>query len=840
MPSLAPIIVHKFGGAALADTNAIAHVAAILSRDTETRRVVVVSAMQGVTDALVRIARDAANGARDDAIAEAARLRERHDAAATALLEGEARDALRARIAESFAGLEPLLLQCADVGTLASERLDAIVSHGERASALLVAAALRAARVDVEVVDATRVILTDGRAGDAAPDVVRTERAARDHLLPLLERGATAIIPGFIGAAPDGRVVTLGRGGSDFSATILARALGAAEVSLWKDVAGCMTADPRLVPDARVVQALDPREASELACYGAKVLHPRALVPLDARTVLRIRPFADPEAPGTIIAQGRVNGGSPVRALTAMLDQALVTVGGGGMMGVPGVAARAFSALASAGISVSMISQASSEHSICFTVPGALAAEAVQRLRLAFALEIGRGEVDDVSLLAGLATVAVVGSGMARTPGIASRIFGAVADAKVNVVAIAQGASERNVTFVVREEQAADALRAVHAAFRLGKVGGGRIARSNDGMDVVVLGLGRIGRELITQLVAQDRAVGRGGARVRVVGVIDRTGCVFEPRGLSARRLEQLARHKERGASLATAAGARECDARDAVEYIASHALHRPVLVDVASGDTRPALLAALSHDMDLVLANKVPLASDAFSARALLHDARARGRRVLHEATVGAGLPVIDTLQQLVASGDRVLSVEGCPSGTMGYLFGELGRGVKFSEAVRAAMALGYTEPDPRDDLCGLDVARKGLILGRILGYGGELAELSIESLVPAHLRDVSLPEFLDALPTLDAEWKQRVDAARARGEVLRYRVRATRGGVQVGLFGAPLGGSLASLEGTDNIFVFTTARYRERPLVVSGPGAGAAVTAAGVLGDLLRMVAA
>jgi aspartokinase/homoserine dehydrogenase 1 len=212
----------------------------------------------------------------------------------------------------------------------------------------------------------------------------------------------------------------------------------------------------------------------------------------------------------------------------------------------------------------------------------------------------------------------------------------------------------------------------------------------------------------------------------------------------------------------------------------------------------------------------------------------------VLHEATVGAGLPVIDTLQQLVASGDRVLSVEGCPSGTMGFLFGELGRGVPFSQAVRAAMAAGYTEPDPRDDLCGLDVARKGLILGRLLGYGGELSDLAVESLVPEALRDVSVDEFLDALPTLDAEWARRVDDARARGEVLRYRVRATRGGVRVGLVGAPLGGSLASLEGTDNIFVFTTARYRERPLVVSGPGAGAAVTAAGVLGDLLRMTAA
>jgi bifunctional aspartokinase / homoserine dehydrogenase 1 len=263
-------------------------------------------------------------------------------------------------------------------------------------------------------------------------------------------------------------------------------------------------------------------------------------------------------------------------------------------------------------------------------------------------------------------------------------------------------------------------------------------------------------------------------------------------------------------------------------------------LVDVASGDTAPALLAAIAHDMDLVLANKVPLAGDIFSARAILQDARARGRRVLHEATVGAGLPVIDTLQQLLASGDRMHSVEGCPSGTMGYLFSEMARGRSFSDTVRNAMELGYTEPDPRDDLCGLDVARKGLILGRLLGYSGEMSDVAVESLVPEELRDVSREEFLAALPSIDERWAGLVKDARDRGEVLRYRARATRGGVRVGLVGVPIGSALGSLEGTDNLFVFTTARYRERPLVVSGPGAGAEVTAAGVLGDLLRMVAA
>jgi aspartokinase/homoserine dehydrogenase 1 len=275
------------------------------------------------------------------------------------------------------------------------------------------------------------------------------------------------------------------------------------------------------------------------------------------------------------------------------------------------------------------------------------------------------------------------------------------------------------------------------------------------------------------------------------------------------------------------------------VEEIAAHALTRPVLVDVASGDTRPALLAAVAHGMDLVMANKVPLASDGHSARALLGQARASGRRVLHEATVGAGLPIIDTVDKLLASGDRVLSIVGCPSGTMGYLFGELGRGRRFSDALRAAMALGYTEPDPREDLSGMDVARKGLILGRLIGYRGELSDVSVESLVPEPLRGVPLHEFLARLETLDAAWAERVERARAAGEVLRYRAHATRGSVRVGLVSVPLGTSLASLDGTDNQFVFTTARYRENPLIITGPGAGPTVTAAGVLNDLMRVTA-
>jgi aspartokinase/homoserine dehydrogenase 1 len=483
-----------------------------------------------------------------------------------------------------------------------------------------------------------------------------------------------------------------------------------------------------------------------------------------------------------------------------------------------------------------MISQASSEQSICFTVPSDQSKGVARLLEAAFAEELARREVDDISVQDGLTTIAVVGSGMAQTPGIAARIFGAVADAGVNVVAIAQGSSERNISFVVQEREATAAVRAVHSSFRLDKVGGGKARRRTEPSDIILLGMGRVAREFVRQFSALVRPK---GPSMRIVGVIDTSGFVFHPRGMTARQLAALVQRKRTGSGIEEAPSGRRGSAQVAVNFMASHALTRPILVDMASGDTSPALRSAVAHGMDLVLANKVPLSSALTNSREILEEARASGRRVLHEATVGAGLPVIDTLQQLHASGDRVDSVDSSPSGTMGFLFSEMGRGRKFSDAVRDAMSRGYTEPDPRDDLCGLDVARKGLILARILGYTGEMPDVSLESLVPETLRDVSRDEFLAALPNCDAEWDQRIADAGARGEVLRYRARATRGGVRVGLVSVPTGSALASLDGTDNLFVFTTARYRDRPLVVSGPGAGVEVTAAGVLGDVLRLIA-
>ena len=827
-----PPHIHKFGGASLADAAGITHAAKIVLAHRPAPQVVVVSAMGGVTDALLDCAARAARGDAAHVRTTARALRARHaEAARTLVRRGVRLDDLVKLIDAAFAELEQLAGGLGILRDITPRTIDYVVARGERLSAQLFAAALEAVDCPAVYVDATDVVRTDGTFGNASPDVGGTARSARRTLGPLLARGAVTVVPGFLGAAPDGQVATLGRGGSDLTATLLARVLGAREVSLWKDVPGLLTADPRIVPDARVVPQVHLREAAELAYYGAKVLHPRALVPVIKRNVaIRIRPFAEPASLGTEISRRRTLEQYPVKALSAIPRQALLTVTGSGMLGVPGIAARTFAAVHQEGISVSLITQASSEHSICFSVPEESAQRARRSLEETFQREIARQEIDGVEARTGLATLVVVGLGMAETPGIAARVFSALAEAGINVIATAQGSSELNLSLVVDGKDAPRAQRVVHAAFQLSKIGGGRSPEAPR-TDVVLLGFGRVGRALADQLAARN-----GGSRVRVVAALDRSGYVFDPRGLSRQRLLRLAQGKDQGALLA-ALGGRKAGAAEALAFIASHAVSRPTLVDVTAEETADLLHLALGQGFDLVLANKKPLAGSGQSYQALLAAAAAAGRRIRYEATVGAGLPIIDTHLKLVESGDRVLRIDGCVSGTLGYVLSSVSEGKPFSGAVGEAVDKGYAEPDPREDLSGRDAARKGLILARLLGYAG--SPPAAEDLVPPALRRVPLPDFLRRISSLDEEWRSRVARAAARGHVLRYVVSATSRGVRAHLAEVPADSPIGALRGTRNLVSFTTRRYRAEPLVITGPGAGAQVTAAGILNDIQYLAA-
>jgi bifunctional aspartokinase / homoserine dehydrogenase 1 len=826
--------VHKFGGASLADSVAVRRAVEIIQSHRGEATIVVVSAMAGVTDALLAVAQQAGSGDERALAALIGQLRTRHVEAARALVPaGRSRAGMLAHIAEAFQELERLAAGLRRLRELTPRTTDYVVSRGERLSARLLAAALEAAGTNARYVDALEVVHTDDAFGQASPDFSRTDRAAHRILLPIIARGIIPVVPGFLGTTSNGEVATLGRGGSDLTATLIARGVGAQRVSLWKDVPGLLTADPRVVPDARVIPQLHAREAAELAYYGAKVLHPRALIPLAGRKIpILVRPFEDPASPGTEVSEQVAPGRFPVKALTAAGGQALITVTGNGMLGVPGIAARTFSALHARRISVSLISQASSEHSICFSVPESFATDARDGLIKEFQGEIARREIDGVEVSPGMATVAVVGLGMHGTPGVAAGVFGALAAAGLNVVAIAQGSSELNISVVVAAADAAEAQRRIHTAFQLSRIAGGSVVRP-ERMEIVLLGFGQIGRALSSLLSRVDRPA----LSLRVAAVIDRSGFVFDPEGISPRRLAKLASEKRKGRRLADLANGRASSAEEAVSHIAGYALTRPVLVDLTADDTAAALKQALTHGMDLVLANKRPLADRQSASDGLWQTARARGRRILHEATVGAGLPIIDTYHKLVESGDRVNRIEGLLSGTLGYVLSEVSEGVPFSRAVRSAMAKGYTEPDPRDDLSGMDVARKALILARLLGYQGELRQGAVESLVPKWARSISLESFLERLEELDAGWKRRVDAATLERSVLRYVASVTPGKIAVGVQAVPAASPLAAIKGSDNQLVFVTDRYKSNPLVITGPGAGAEVTAAGVLNDILRL---
>jgi bifunctional aspartokinase / homoserine dehydrogenase 1 len=823
--------VWKFGGASLADAAAIRRAAAIITAHTGPL-VVVASALGGITDLLLGGAQKAAAKNGDDPAALASAFLRRHRHVAKEIVPaGAARRTLLAVIDAAAREYRELCGAVAVLGHLEPRTLDLLVSRGERMSATILAAAIARDGRRSRYLDATEFVVTDDHHGSAAPDLAATARLARRLVLAATKGGTIVVVPGFIGRAPDGSVTTLGRGGSDLTATLLGRSLGAQRVVLWKDVPGILTADPRLVPDARLLPRLHHREAAEVAHYGAKVLHPRALIPIaGTRTVLHVRSFIDPSSPGTEVSARRALEEYPVKALAIVHGQAIITVAGKGMVGVHGIAARTFTAVDAERLSVSTIFQASSESSIGFTVPESEAERGVRAVRAAFRDELASGVIDNVSARPGIAVVAVVGDGMAGAPGIAARVFSALASRSINVVAIAQGSSERNISFAVNGTDAAEAARTIHAAFQLAKIGGGRPLTAPR-TDVVLLGFGRVGRALADHIGAQ-----RGDAGVRVVGMVDRSGYLFDPRGFSRRRLLELTREKD-GGSRIVALGGRRATSADALATIASHAVSRPVIVDVTSEDTADLLESALAHNFDVVLANKKPLTQSWSSYEQLISRCRPGGPRLKYEATVGAGLPIIDTYQKLVETGDRVLKIEGCVSGTLMYIASAVSSGRPFSEAVREAVERGFAEPDPRDDLSGADAGRKALILARLLGYRG--ASPKPDNLVPRSLRNLALPQFMKKLAGLDDEWAERARLEASRGRVLRYVVTATSQTVSARLLAVDAASPIGTLSGTRNLVAFTTRRYRTEPLVISGPGAGAEVTAAGILNDIYSLSA-
>lgn len=832
--------VYKFGGTSVGNAEII-HRATEIIRSNNTKTMVVVSAMGGTTDKLLHGARQSALGDLSHSAAATSDFHFRHSEAIDALIHNSLRRASLERfLRESAEEYEAICQSLKILQDFTARILDVTVARGERMMAKIVAGALDEQGCRCAFIDPTEIIFVERRAGIMVPNNEACLDAVRKRLLPLFESNDIVVMPGFFGSGADGELVTLGRGGSDYSATIIAALLKAESVTLFKEVDGLLTADPKFVKNARVIPQLHFREAAELAYYGAKVLHPRTIIPLlQDKIPLIIKNSFNPQYPGTTISNEVQRDSYPVKALTAIRGQTLITVEGSGMLGVPGIAGRIFSALATQEISISVISQASSEANICFVVPEEERQKAITALNNEFRFEIQHNHINSISDSRNLAVIAVVGMGMKGTPGIAARTFSALAKREVNVVAIAQGSSEFNISFVIDNNSLESSLQALHDEFQLEKL---RALPSRAGIEahVNIFGFGQIGTTLAKQISEQSEYFAKTmGITCSCISIADRSGIAVAEGGFTAEEIEHRINKKKSGQSLFS-----ESNPRSLMEVFSEYRAkvfalpaHKGILVDVTAEDTAPLILDALKHKVHVVLANKKPLAVEQDLYDELFRVAKENGVSLRYEATVGAGLPILDTIEKLESSGDCISEITGCLSGTLGYLMTRLEDGVSFSNAVQEAFTAGYTEPDPREDLSGLDVARKGLILLRRLRYRMNLCQVSLEPLFPEHLSDNNPEKFIKKLKSLDESFADRIYRAAKENCVLRYVARLSEGRLTVGIEAVPQASPLGRLRGAGNQVTIKTKRYDANPLVVSGPGAGAEVTAAGVLNDILAI---
>ena len=815
-------VVHKFGGSSVADADCFRRVAAILDSLPESRVGVVLSACRGVTDALLKLIELAER--QDDAYrAGIAALRARHATIAQSLLAADSARLYMSGFDRDCHDLEGILQTVKLTRAAGRNVSDLISGYGEIWSTRLFTRFMEerpgVKRGPVQWLDARKVVVVEW--GPLGPAIQWPEsRANLDGQIQRTAKG-TLIITGFIASDRRGVQTTLGRNGSDFSGSIFGSLLDAHEIHIWTDVDGVLSADPRRVPDATVIDSLSYNEAMELAYFGAKVIHPQTMAPAVGRSIpIWIRNTFAPQKQGTLIC-AHPKSELPVKGITSIEHIALVNVEGAGMIGVPGTAHRLFGALREEAISVILISQGSSEHSICCAIPQDQAERAVSVVRRAFERELSEGQIQSVEIDENLAILAVVGDGMAGTPGVSAKVFNALGNTGVNVRAIAQGASERNISVVIEGKHATRALRAVHAGLYL----------SPHTLSIGVIGPGSVGRVLLDQIASQsDRLHQQIKLDLRVRGLLGTRKMLLAEPGV------QLSDWRARYEASTTIA-----DIDRFVEHVRVDYLPHTVLIDcTASSEVAKRYPEWLAAGIHIVTPNKKANSADLSFYRRLRQARRTGGSHFLYEANVGAGLPVIQTLRDLRETGDDITSIEGIFSGTLAYLFNVYDGTKSFSEIVHDARQRGYTEPDPRDDLSGVDVARKLIILGREMGLELELADVQVESLVPAGLEGGTIDEFMARLPQFDGGMRERFEKAKARGKVLRYVGRITaKGEASVGIVELDYKHAFANIALTDNVVRFATRWYCENPLIVQGPGAGPEVTAGGVFSDLLRLAA-
>jgi aspartokinase/homoserine dehydrogenase 1 len=814
--------VLKFGGTSVGSVEGILSVKKIVEAATDPV-IVVVSALGGVTDDLIAVGRLAAAG--DKAYEKALTvLTERHLLIIEAVLPDMAvRNETEQVVRHLLDELANILRGVFLINDLSAKTSDTILSYGERISSLILSKVIR----DAQLFDARKFIKTLPQFTKHIVDFPLTNRLIRETFTPF---PSVSVVPGFISSgAKNDEVTNLGRGGSDYTASILAAALDASVLEIWTDVDGFMTADPRVINSAYLIERLTFTEAMELCNFGAKVLYPPTIYPVYQKNIpIRILNTFNPSSKGTYISQtpSAPAGKEPVirdkaiiKGISSINDTCLVTVQGLGMVGVIGVNYRIFKTLSANGISVFMVSQASSENNTSFAVCNADADLAVNVLNEEFALERAQGEINDTTVERDLATVAIVGENMKRTPGIAGKLFGTLGRAGISVIACAQGASETNISFVIKYKFLRKALNSIHDSFFLSEY---------KVLNLFIAGIGTVGGSLLNQIRSQQpKLIAKNGLKLKVTGIANVDKVLFCREGISLDTyMQELEQHGQPNSPELLCRGILDMD------------IFNSVFVDcTASPGIATLYETLLNNNVSVVAANKNAAASAYDNYCLLKETARKRDIKFLFETNVGAGLPIINTMNALINSGDRILKLEAVLSGTLNFIFNTINADIPFSRAIRMAKEAGYAEPDPRIDLSGTDVVRKLVILAREGGYKVEQSDVRVDPIIPSTCFEGSIEDFWRNVETLDTDFEHRRRRLAAENKRLRFVAAMDQGLCTLGLQEVDSRHPFYELEGSNNIIMISTERYNEYPMVIKGYGAGAAVTAAGVFADIISI---
>ena len=805
--------VMKFGGTSVGSVDSILKVKQIVEA-AEEPVIVVVSALGGITDKLINTSQMAANGDAEYE-KEYREIVNRHiEMVYTVIPAGEGRTVLLDKVNELLSELKDIFQGIYLIKDLSSKTSATIVSYGERLSSIIAATLIKGA------------VWYDSR------NFIKTEKKHAKHILDselttslvketFDEIPQVALVPGFISTDKNsGEVTNLGRGGSDYTASIIAASLNAASLEIWTDVDGFMTADPRVISTAYTINELSYVEAMELCNFGAKVVYPPTIYPVCHKNIpILIKNTFNPEAPGTIIKQEVDSGSKAIKGISSINDTTLITVTGLGMVGVIGVNFRIFKALAQNGISVFMVSQASSENSTSIGVRNQDAALACEVLNEEFAKEIEMGEISPVVAEMNLATIAIVGENMKHTPGIAGKLFGTLGRNGISVIACAQGASETNISFVVEANSLRKSLNVIHDSFFLSEY---------QVLNLFICGTGTVGGSLIEQIrCQQQKLMQERGLKLKVVGIADGHRALFTRAGIDLASYREEMEEKGIPSSAAVLH-----------DEIIGMNIFNSVFVDcTASAEVASLYKEFLMHNISVVAANKIAASSDYSIYSELKQIARRRGVKFLFETNVGAGLPIINTINDLINSGDKILKIEAVLSGTLNYIFNKISADVPFSQTIKMAQEERYSEPDPRIDLSGKDVIRKLVILAREAGYKLEQTDVEKHLFVPSDFFEGPLEEFWKKVPSLDADFEARRRKLESENKRWRFVAKLENGKGSVSLQEVDSKHPFYGLEGSNNIILLTTERYKEYPMMIQGYGAGASVTAAGVFADIMSI---